>query len=644
MGQVRAERRLAAILAADVVGYSRLMAADEQGTHTRLKVLRKDVVEPTIAEYHGRIVKLTGDGILVEFASVVDAVECAAAIQKRIAERQGEGPVDQRVAFRIGINIGDIIIEDGDIYGGGVNIATRVEGLAEPGGICVSRTVYNHVQDKVEFGFKRAGEHRLKNIPEPVVVYRVVTAPGPIAKTFGIRRAGTLKGHWAALGAAAVVLLAAGGIAVWIQPWRSAVEAEATSYQTEPWELPAQPSIAVLPFENLSGDPEQAYFADGVTTDIITDLSKFSTLFVIAANSSFRFRDPAVKVQEVARDLGVRYVLEGRVQRAGDTLRINVDLVDATTGRQIWAERYERPTENVLFAVQKEITQTIAAVLGSGWGELQRAEIERIARLPTEDLEAYDLYLRGMAYNIRKTKEDNALARQLFDKAVQADPAYARAMAESSLTYLNDIFNEWTDDREEWLQRAETLSRRAIEIDGSEPWGFVTLGLVYQLKGENDRALPLLERAHALNPNDYYVKEALGYALTYSGSAEEGVDLLEQSARLNPMHTEEHPRSLARAYFFAHRYQEALAALNKITNREGSPTYWLYKAATHAQLGQLDEARAAVAEALKLDPGLTLKGEHERRLALGLAPAYAEHLTEALRKAGLPEKPAAAGG
>jgi TolB-like protein/class 3 adenylate cyclase len=642
MGQVRAERRLAAILAADVVGYSRLMAADEQGTHTRLKLLRKDVVEPTIAEYHGRIVKLMGDGILVEFASVVDAVECAAAIQKGIAERQGEVPVDQRVAFRMGINIGDIIIEDGDIYGGGVNIATRLESLAEPGGICVSQTVYNHVQDKVEFGFEQAGEHRFKNIPEPVVVYRVVIAPGPIAKTFGLRRAGTPKGLWAALATAAVVLLAAGGIAVWVQPWRSAVEVEATSYQTEPRELPAEPSIAVLPFENLSGDQEQTYFADGISNDIITDLSKFSILFVIAADSSFRYRDREVKAQDVARDLGVRYLLEGSVQRADDTLRINVNLVDATTGRQVWAERYERSPENVL-VVQKEIAQNIVGAIGSGGGALQRAELERIARIPTKDLRAYDFYLRGIAYKRLKTKEDNALARQMFEKAIQADPNYAVAMAECSLTYLNDIFNSWADSREDQLYAAEKLARRAIATDSSEPWGFVTLGLVYQLKVQNDQALPLLEKAHALNPNDYYVKEALGHAVTYAGSAERGVELLEQAQRLNPQRTEEHPLTLTRAYFFADRYQDAIAASNRITSRQRSPTYWLYKAATHAELGQLAEARAAVAEALKLDPDLTLQGEHERRLALGLAPAYAEHLTEALRKAGLPEKPGAAG-
>ena len=437
---------------------------------------------------------------------------------------------------------------------------------------------------------------------------------------------------WGVTAVAAAVILF--GAASWISHDRAEVS-EAGFYQTDPWDLPTEPSIAVLPFENLSGDPEQAYFADGITNDIITDLSKFSTLFVIAANSSFRFRDAGVKVQEVARDLGVRYVLEGRVQRGGDALRVNVDLIDAIRGRQVWAERYERPTENVLM-VQKEIAKNIVGVIGSGGGALQRAELKRIARIPTQDLRAYDLYLRGVTYNYRKTKEDNATARQMFEEAIQADQNYARAMAECSLTYLNDIFNDWTDSRQKWLQRAEDLARRAIEIDSSEPWGFVALGLIYQIKLQNDQALPLFEKAHALNPNDYYVKEALGYAEAYAGSADRGVELLEEAQRLNPNHAEEHPRTLGMAYFFARRYGDALATINRITHEPGSQ-YWLYKAAAHAELGQLHEARAAVAEARELDPDLTLEGEHQRRLALGLAPAYAEHLTEALRKAGLPE-------
>jgi TolB-like protein/DNA-binding SARP family transcriptional activator len=440
---------------------------------------------------------------------------------------------------------------------------------------------------------------------------------------------------WVAAGAAAAVLFLLAG--VWTFRSSSVGDAgEGSSYEAAPWDLPAEPSIAVLPFENLSGDPEQAYFADGITNDIITDLSKFSTLFVTASKSSSRYRDDEVKVQDAARDLGVRYVLEGSVLRADGTLRINANLIDATTGRHVWAERYERPTES-LFAAQKEITRAIVGMVGSGWGRLEQAELERIARIPTEDLQAYELYLRGVAYNQRKTKENNALARQMFEKAIQADPNYARATAECSLTYINDLFNGWTHHQEEWLQRAEELSRRAIEIDSSEPWGFVTLGLIYQLRGRNDRALPLFETAHALNPNDYDVKEALGYAMTWSGSAEQAIELLEQAQRLNPYHAGE-PRYLGAAYFFAHRYEDALAMVNTVTRREVTPAYWLYKAAVHAQLGQLDEARAAVAEALKLDPGLTLESEHERRLALGLAPAYAEHMTEALRKAGLPKQ------
>jgi adenylate cyclase len=440
---------------------------------------------------------------------------------------------------------------------------------------------------------------------------------------------------WVASAAAGAVLLILAGF--WALNGNSIGDAGTTgSYQAAPWDLPAEPSIAVLPFENLSGDPEQAYFADGITNDIITDLSKFSTLFVTASNSSFRYRDRAVEVQDVARDLGVRYVLDGSVQRSDDTLRINANLIDATTGRHVWAERYERPTED-LFAAQKEIAHVIVGMVGSGWGELQRAELERLARVPTEDLHAYDFYLRGIAYNQHKNKENNALARQMFEKAIQGDPNYARAVAECSLTYLNEVFNQWTDSREEALKKAEELARRAIEIDSSEPWGFVTLGVVHQLKGQNDRALPLFETAHALNPNDYDLKEALGYALTWSGSAERAIELLEQARRLDPYHAGQ-PRALGAAYFFAHRYEDALAIVNTVTRREETPAYWLHKAAAHAELGQLDQAHAAVAEALKVDPGLTLQGEHERRLALGLAPAYAEHLTEALRKVGLPER------
>ncbi len=444
--------------------------------------------------------------------------------------------------------------------------------------------------------------------------------------------------RWIGSAAAAVLAVLIGGLAWNYNAAGIGEDIEQAWSDGPPWGLPAEPSIAVLPFENLSGDPEQAYFADGITNDIITDLSRFSTLFVTAAESSFRYQTGVNGVRDAARDLGVRYVLEGSVQRADDSVRINVRLIDATSGQHVWAQRYERAAEN-LFAVQKEITQTIAGVIGSGWGELERAELERIRRMPTEDLRAYDLYLLGMAYKNSKSRENNALARRMFEQAVAADSGYARAMAECSLTHVNDVFNQWTERREEALQTAEEWARRAIETDPAEPLGYVTLGLVYQLSGQTDRALALFEKAHALNPNDHDIKEALAFAAIYTGSAERGIELIERAARLNPHYADEHLRPLAGAYFFSGRYQEALAAINKVTGRESSPAYWQYKAAIHAQLGQMEPARAAIAEALKRDPDLTVQGEHERRLALGLAPANAELLSAALRKAGLPERP-----
>ncbi len=438
---------------------------------------------------------------------------------------------------------------------------------------------------------------------------------------------------WLAAGTVGAMLLLAGA---WIFHSSRIGDDTGSSYQAAPWAVPADPSIAVLPFETVAGDPQQASLADGITNDLITDLSKFSGVFVTASGASSRYRGREVDAQGAARALGVRYVLEGSVRQADGTLWIHARLIDGTTGRHVWAERYQRPTGNLL-AAQQEITRTIVGVVASGWGELQRAELERIRDVPAEDLAAYDLYLRGMAYKNRKSRENNALARQMFERAIEADPSYAKAMAEASLAYLNDVFNDWTGSREDALREAEALARRAVAIDPSEPWGFVALGLVYQLEGREDRALALFETAHTLNPNDYDVKEALGYATTWSGSAERGVELLEQAQQLNPYHAGE-PRTLGAAYFFSHRYEDALATVNAVTDRERTPGYWLYKAAAHAQLGQLDEASAAVAEALELDPDLTLQSQHARRLALGLAPAYAEHLTEALRKAGLPER------
>jgi TolB-like protein/DNA-binding SARP family transcriptional activator len=407
-----------------------------------------------------------------------------------------------------------------------------------------------------------------------------------------------------------------------------------SGFSGAPWETPAAPSIAVLPFKNLPGDTPHDYFAEGITRDIITDLSKFSSLFVISSNSSSRYRQGGADVSEVARELRVRYVLEGTIRSLDGKLRISVFLIDAASGRHVWAEQFERPAED-LFAVQKEVSHTIAALLGSNSGVVQRADLERIRTLPTRDLQAYELYLRGVEHERRTTREDNALARELFRKAIEADPNYARAMAECALTYLKDIFRGWSDSREEWLHQAGAWARRAIETDPSEEWGFAALGLFYQLSGRNDAALKMFEKAHTLNPNDYGIRQALGYAVTYAGAAERGVGLLELAERLDPYPTS--PSYLPIAYFFARRYGDALARSNRYPEQERSPTYWLYKAAAYAQLDRIEEAREAVGKALTLDAELTVQSEHERRLQLGLAPAYADHLSAALRKAGLPE-------
>jgi adenylate cyclase len=628
-------RRLAAILAADVVGFSQLMAVDEAGTHARLKALRQDFIEPQIAERHGRVIKLAGDGALVEFPSVVDAVECAAELQRCITESQKDVPNDRRIAFRMGINLGDIIIEGEDIYGDGVNVAARLEQLAEPGGVCIARNVHNEIKNKTDLAFRPAGEYKVKNIPEPLMVYRLIADRGALARTLGLGRAAGQKWRWVALAAAAFAAVVVGS-GIWIVgPGRLASLLELSTSPLGPWAVPAEPSIAVLPFANLTNEPGEGYFVDGITTDIITDLSRFSTLFVIAADSTFHYKGQAVKVRDIARELGVRYVLEGSVQRTGDALRINAQLIDAINGHHVWAEHYDRPAQD-LFAVQREITQNIVGTIGAESGGLMQAELERIAHSSTENLTAYDFYLRGVSYDERNTKEDNLLARQMYEKAIKADPSFARAIAELSLSYLHDVWGNWAESREQALLHAEEFARRAIEVDRSEPFGYAALGFAYQLRARNDQAIPLIEKAHALNPNDYSIKYSLGYAYAYAGSPERGIELLTEAQRLNPEHPEESIRNLAQAYFFAHRYRDAIATLSKTTQRHRT-SYWLYLAASHAQLDQIEKARAAVAEALKLDSTLTLAAEIKRREENGLARANAEHLRQALRKAGMPE-------
>jgi adenylate cyclase len=450
-------RRLAAVFAADVVGYSRLMAANENDTHARYKALRRDIIEPNIAEHRGRVVKLTGDGVLVEFASAVDAVECAVAIQRGVAEREADLRDDQRIAFRIGINIGDIIIEDEDIYGGGVNIAVRLEQLAEPGGVWVARNVYNQVKDKVVLGFESRGEHHVKNIPEPVVVYRVLPDPDRVAEVPRLGHAGTREWRWLASVAAVITLLSLAGVAAWPWPWP--VEFGPAIQARLGLAAPDEPSIAVLPFDNVSGDPEQEYFSDGITEDLITDLSKISGLSVAARSAAFQYRSPSLDPQQVARDLAVRYVLEGSVRKAGGRVRINAQLIDTATGYHQWSEHFDRELSGI-FALQDEITHKIVAAL-----QLEPTETERnlLEQRFTDDVEAYELYLRGTELYRRKSRQTVYRARSLLQRSIDLDPKFSAAYARLAHTYFYAFEAGWEGPAS--LHRAVELAQQAVALD-----------------------------------------------------------------------------------------------------------------------------------------------------------------------------------
>ena len=535
------ERRLAAILAADVVGYSRLMGEDEAGTLERLTALRAAAIDPTIAEHKGRIVKLMGDGALVEFASVVDAVACAVAIQRAVAAAHADVDPARRIELRIGVNLGDVIVEGDDIYGDGVNVAARLQEIAEPGGIRVSGTVFDHVGERLAVAFTDLGEQTVKNIARPVRVYRVADAGD------------------------------AGGPA--------AGEAGEDA-------LPDKPSIAVLPFTNMSGDPEQEYFSDGITEDIITELSRFPSLFVIARNSSFTFKGEAVDVSEVGRKLGVDYVVEGSVRKVGNRVRITAQLVDAATGNHIWAERYDRDLEDI-FAVQDEVVAAIAAILP---GRVEDARVEHSRRAPTDSLSAYDCILRGNKHIRNYRRHEIADAQAAFERAVELDPNSARARAGVSFTYMMDYFWNDFEARRPGLEHAE----RAVALDRNEPEALLALGLALNKNGRPDEGVRMLERAVAIVPASAYMATMLGISLVHAGRHDEAVEGLTTTIRLDPFQPDWAHEFLGQAYFFKHLFREAIAEFERIVD----PPSWIiaYLAASYAMNGD-DEAAAEQANA-----------------------------------------------
>ena len=484
------ERKLSAILAADVAGYSALMETDEAGTFARVRAGRDELFEPEIKKHHGRIFKLMGDGLLAEFGSVVDAVECAVSLQRGMMERNASVPEVKRIEVRIGINLGEVIVEGDDRYGEGVNIAARLQQLADPGGICVSGKVSREVEKKLAFGFEPMGEQRMKNIADPVACFRVNLRLAPSN-----------------------------------QP--------VAPLSVQPGSL-NKTTIAILPFNNLSGDPEQEYFSDGITEDIITELSRFRSLFVIARNSSFQYRDKAVDVQRVARELGVRYVVEGSVRKMGTRVRITAQLIDALPGNHLWSERYDRNLDE-LFDVQDELTRTIVATV---IGRLEDAEIRGAVRRRTENLAAYDTLLRGIdLLRPSYVTDDNRRARELFESAVSLDPHYALAHAYLALAHL--VEHGYGDAPIAIKDRALETALTAVKLDPSEGRCHRFLAIAYHHRGEFDLALAHFERAVALNPNDANGIARMGLALATSGGrAEEGIALIRQAMRLNPFHPE----------------------------------------------------------------------------------------------------------
>ncbi len=625
------ERRLTTILAIDAAGYSRLMGDDEAGTLAALKSHRKELFEPMAAQYRGRTVKLMGDGALMEFASVVDAVAFAAELQRAMRKRNQDVPEDRQIQFRIGINIGDIIVEGDDIYGDGVNVAARLESLAEPGGICVARNVFNQVKDKLELDFEHLGERRVKNIAEPVTVYGVVLDGSDARPAAAIPPAASRSALRPALVAAAVVLLVVAGGLAWWRPWQP--ELEAASLERMAYPLPDKPSIAVLPFDNLSDDPQQDHLADGLTEDLITALSKVPQLFVIARTSVRGYKGKAVKVQTIAEDLGVRYLVEGSVQKAGGDLRVTAQLIDALGGHHLWGDRFDRPVAQV-FALQDEIIQKILIELQV---KLTSGDHARVASRGTTNLNAWLLRQQGMAELYKFTRETTVRTREIFLKAHELDPNWSRPLGGIAWSYWWEARKGWTDDREGWIRKGVEYAEMAIEVEPDGTIGYMQLGNLAQLQGDHERAIALREKAVALAPNDFQANWGLGAVLYQADQAERAVEVLKHAMRVSPNHPASLLWAVAQAQLVAGHYEDAIETAKRA--RAKTPdrdTPYIQMAAAYSALGRMEEAREAAAEVLRISPKLTAT-VYKRGLPDYKNPATVEKLAELLIKAGVPE-------
>jgi adenylate cyclase len=596
------KRKLAAIFSADVKGYSRLMGDDEMATVQTLKVYR-EVLGHLIRQHHGRVVDSPGDNLLAEFPSVVEAVQCAVESQQALADKNAALPRHRRMEFRIGINLGDVI-EDGErIYGDGVNIAARMEALADGGGICISGTAYDQVENKLALAYDYLGEQAVKNIARPVRVYRVRSSEAAAVQA-EVHTPPAIKGRHRlplVIGAAGVILLSLAVVTLWRFYFRPRAGFDIASVKQKAIEQMAKPSIAVLPFTDLSADSEQGYFSDGVTNDIITDLSKFRDLFVIASNTVFTYKGGPVNVKEVGRELGVRYVLEGSIQRLGEKVRINAQLVDATTGHHLWAERYERDQKD-LFAMQDEMVQTIVATLEL---KISAAERKRAIRKDTISLKAYDYVLRGLEHVRLRTRVDNSKAQTMFQRAIKLDPLYATAYVGLGDAYHQAFLFGWTPFPQQALNRAFDLAQKALSLDGANAYAHRLLGSAYLSRGQHDLAITELQRAIELNPNDARSYGTLGRIMLLAGRKNDAIELLETTLRFDPNSLEQ-PNNfthLGLAYYLTGQHNEAIQILEK--GLAFAPDFvglYIALAATYAQVGRPEDARRAADTVLRLHP------------------------------------------
>jgi adenylate cyclase len=634
------KRKLTTIFSADVAGYSRLMAEDEVAT-VRMLTAYREVMTSLIKQHGGRVVDSPGDNVLAEFASVVDAVQCAVSVQKEFQARNAELPENRRMEFRIGINLGDVIKEEDRIYGDGVNIAARLEALADPGGICVSKTAFDHIESKLPLGYEYLGDQTVKNIPKPVGAYRVVMEPRvTVVGEEEVEKPSLFKGRRAILAGVIAVVVVVLAVLVWryyLRPSKPTLEPASVEKMAFP--LPDKPSIAVLPFANMSGDVEQEYFSDGLSEEIITALSKIAHMFVIARNSTFTYKGKPVQVRRVAEELGVRYVLEGSVRKAEDRVRVTVQLIDALTGRHLWAERYDRDLEDI-FAVQDEITKKVVTALQV---ELTEGEQGRVFARGTNNVEAWSLGAKAYKLRMKYSKESFAKSRELLERAIKLDPDYVFLWTSLAWNHYIESRFRWSESPAESFKLALEFNKKALTTDPEDPIAHSQLGTLSLMQRKHEKAVAECQRSVTLNPNYADGYGLLGQALLYSGRFEEAITAFKNSLRVSPVARSWVLRQLGVSYIHLGRYDEALPPLMQMLDRgrkgERAPyretliaLIWL-----HTEQAQDDEAKAYATELLESFPSFTL--ERYAKVTSYKDPAHLERNLSALRKAGIPDKP-----